>query len=77
MSVNNFRKFVILGDNRADLEETIFVNSENLRFGIWRKWCLTRPKQSVPNSWCKVLRINWNKWGKWDELEETGKNRKK
>jgi hypothetical protein len=26
----------------------------------------TRPRQSVPNSWCKILRINWNKWRKWD-----------
>ena len=33
----------------------------------------TRPRQSVPNSWCKIWRINFNKWGKWDE---TGRNRK-
>ena len=64
--------------------EAIFINTEiqskkNTKTKIreklkCRKKCKTRPRQSVPNSLCKVKIINWNKREKRDE---TRRNRKK
>ena len=37
----------------------------------------TRPRQSVPNSWSKNLRINWKKRENGKKLDVTGRNKKK
>ena len=52
----------------------IFLSLRNLKevnFGLIQK---TRPRQSVPNSWRKMLTLNWKKRGKGEKQEEKRRN---